>query len=63
MNAFAIIPRKDEIEIMPLVMCRDCKWWKTHGATSLRWLPCMDKHTFPDWYCADGVKGEEDAAN
>lgn len=54
-KAFAIIPRKDEIEIKPLVLCRECKhhiaedggclcerygWWHYGG----------------EWFCADGIR-------
>lgn len=56
-KAFCLIPHPGEIEIKPLVLCRECRWWKTHGATSEGWLPCMEMHTRPDWYCADGEKG------
>ena len=61
LKAFFIIPHDDVFDIKPLVRCKECKWWKIHGATSDRWLPCMVVHTQPYWFCADGEKGEENA--
>lgn len=55
-KALAIIPHPGEIEIKPIVLCKECKhfteqkgvcycklygWW--HGG---------------EWFCADGEKGE-----
>lgn len=60
-KAFCLIPHAGEIEIKSLVRCKECKWWKTHGATSERWLPCMDMSTEPNFYCARGEKEGNDA--
>lgn len=56
-KAFAIIPRKDEIEIKPLVLCRECRYY---------YCGCTMGHDCPDgggWFCADGEKEENDEVN
>ena len=44
------------VEAVPLVLCKDCRWWENHGATSRMWLPCQVTHTHPNWFCADGER-------
>lgn len=60
-KAFAIIPHTGEIEIKPLVLCRECKWWDDRWSKCERWLPSLTMKTPGEWFCADGEKGEEDA--
>lgn len=55
-KAFAIIPRKDEIEIKPLVLCKECK----HFALGQGYCKLHGWCTRGDWFCADGEKGEDD---
>ena len=41
-----------------VVRCKDCRWRSNHGATSTKWLPCMDNRYDDDWFCADGERKE-----
>lgn len=41
-----------------LVRCKDCRWRANHGATSTKWLPCMDNRYDDNWFCADGERKE-----
>lgn len=54
-KAFAIIPRKEEIEIKPLVLCRECKWW--NGIVCENGIIRVPKQG--DCFCSDGEKKRE----
>lgn len=43
-----------EIEMKPLVLCGDCKYWKDNGENSTHWLPCQEMSVPQDWFCASG---------
>lgn len=52
-KALCIIPHAGEIEIKPLVLCRECRYW---------YCGCTKGHDCPDggyWFCADGEKNGE----
>ena len=38
-----------------IVRCKNCRWRANNGATSTKWLPCMNNRYDDDWFCADGV--------
>lgn len=48
----------DVIGNMPeaVTRCKDCRWRANHGATSTKWLPCMDNQYDDDFFCADGER-------
>ena len=56
-------------DLVEVVRCKDCKWFeiyqlKRDGTDDRRYKPSyctLFRHRFkPDWYCADGRRGEED---
>lgn len=57
-KAFAIIPRKDELEILPIVLCKECRFFDCAGC-----VLGHNCHADGEWFCADGEKGEDDAAD
>lgn len=61
-EAFVCIPHvKDkgtavDVEILPLVMCKDCKHWDSDEHVcniKIGWFSCG-----ADWFCADGERKE-----
>ena len=63
-DAFVIIPHSKnkgtevELEIQPLVLCKDCKYWDEdeHNCNiKIGWFACG-----PAWFCADGRSRDED---
>ena len=42
----------------PLVRCKDCIYKANRGATSLRWVPCMDNEYNDMFFCAYGESTE-----
>lgn len=63
-KAWCMIPhsKKDgiEIEMKPLVLCGECKYWKDNGADATCWLPCQEMSMPQNWFCASGEKRSED---
>lgn len=59
-KAWCMIPysnkKSDEviIDMRPLVLCENCKWWKDNGATANQWVPCQEMQTPRNWFCASG---------
>ena len=41
-----------------LVRCKDCIYRKNNGATSPRWVPCMDNRYNDEFFCAYGESEE-----
>lgn len=51
------------VEHRPIVLCEDCKQWDEDGGMMGRgWCEYQMKCTGPNYFCADGEKEEEDAA-
>ena len=52
-KALCIIPHPGEIEIKPLVLCKECRWWHDDGI-----MTTCQRHVgngYPaDCFCADG---------
>lgn len=46
-------------DMVEVVRCRDCKWRENNGATSTKWLPCMEVKTANNWFCADGKRRDD----
>ena len=44
------------VDAVPVVRCKDCLW--RHDDSSPTWLPCMERETPDDWFCADGERKE-----
>ena len=42
-----------------VVRCKDCKFYKNVSGTS-KWIPCIEKITEPNWFCADGERRDAD---
>ena len=42
------------VDAVPVVRCRECLW--RHDDSSPMWLPCMERETPDDWFCADGER-------
>lgn len=60
-NAFVMILKRDgEIEILPLVLCKDCKYYEDGGKKCSHWLPCQEMSRPRDWFCASGEAMEEE---
>lgn len=55
-KAFAVIPHPGEIEIKPLVLCKECRWW--NGIVCENGIIRVQRDG--NWFCAGGEKGEED---
>jgi hypothetical protein len=53
-KAFCIIPHAGEIEIKPLVLCKECKYFDGGERFCMHIGICIK----PDWFCADGEKEE-----
>lgn len=60
-KAWCMIPRKEEIEIKPLVLCEECKFWDVEetitGKRFCRQIGCC---VLAKWFCADGEQKEGD---
>lgn len=58
-DAFAMIPRTKEngkeveIEILPLVLCKNCRFKKDPKSVD-GWLPCQSIDTPEGWFCGSG---------
>ena len=53
----ALIFRMPEVDAVPVIRCKDCKWYDTEYHCKLNGYGCGRS---PDWFCADGKKEEED---
>lgn len=60
-EAWVMIPKLDEkktgciLEMKPLVLCKDCEYWRTNTEFCMRWsVANVAHHTPPNWFCADG---------
>ena len=57
-KAWVMIPHNEKnevvVEMKPLVLCEDCKWYKDNGATAECWLPCQEMSMPQKWFCASG---------
>ena len=69
---FDTIQRVPTADAVPVVRCRDCKWWDKkdespygychackHGHWSEHWEISIYRTYKGDWYCADGERKEE----
>lgn len=52
--AIAQLDELESVDAVPVVRCRDCLW--RHDDSSPAWLPCMERETPNDWFCADGER-------
>lgn len=54
-NAFQnLVKRQQTIDAVPVVRCKDCKWWKEPY--------CVKNYVFvrrADWFCGDGERRTE----
>ena len=61
-EAFVMIPKlkskgtEVEIEILPLVLCKECECREDPKAIISEWLPCQFGNTPDEWFCASGRK-------
>lgn len=46
------------LDMVHVVRCRDCKYWKDQSGTP-KWLPCCEIQTSGMWYCADGERRDD----
>jgi hypothetical protein len=46
------------VDAVPVVRCKDCKYWHKTIYDTPKWMPCMSVQTSGNWFCADGVKRE-----
>lgn len=53
-KAWCMIPYSREIEMKPLVLCGDCKYWEDNGENATHWLPCQEMSVPQNWFCASG---------
>lgn len=56
------------VDAVPVVRCRDCKYWDRTWTTHSGWhfCPMIGFQTATDWFCADGEHmdgGESDDCN
>ena len=49
-------------EYVSVVRCKDCKHWHEDIGETTTWLMCHEIVTDRDWFCADGERREEHAA-
>jgi hypothetical protein len=77
MNARMAVAYAPRVDAVPIVRCKNCKYYdeQTFMGHSMGWASCsgrfadVDDHGMrfripsEDWFCADGVKRDEDAAN
>ena len=65
-KAWCMIPhgKKDgiEIEMKPLVLCEDCRWYESgeNDVDAWKWCRAHRKDVYPKFFCADGEKRGED---
>ena len=60
-KAFCISPHPGEIEVKPLVLCKECKHYTEHTEHPRAWVCDLTEWVHGgDWFCADGEKGEDD---
>lgn len=50
----SIVRKQKTVDAVPVVRCKDCLW--RHDDSSPMWLPCMERKTPNDWFCADGER-------
>lgn len=56
------------IDAVPVVRCKECKYWEEESTFCLNKDGCYGSETTADWFCADGerkdgaeMEGKEDA--
>ena len=47
------------IDAVPVVRCKDCKYWEEESTFCLNKEGCYGSETTADWFCADGKEKEE----
>lgn len=63
-KAFCIIPHPGEIEIKPIVLCKECRFFDCGGCVlGYHSSLICECEADGDWFCADGEKREDDAAD
>ena len=54
-DALHIIDTAPEIDAVPVVRCKDCKYYNTIGCSKgFGWCESMDRGVSDDFYCANG---------
>jgi len=51
------------VDAVPVVRCKDCRYWYAEIGASTGWLPCQEIATERDWFCASGKRRDDDAAD
>lgn len=66
------IARQPAVDAVEVVRCRDCKYGEpthnAHGEAVIKceeicWLCRLPRLMEPDWFCADGERRDDDAAD
>lgn len=53
--------KNKDIQNVPTVRCKDCKWWDGRYCTAYRFSEWRNPVCYPDDFCSYGVrKGEQD---
>lgn len=62
-KARALILNAPTVDAVPVVRCKDCKWWNTEWKHEDGECYCykIDQWTAPRFFCADGERREKDA--
>lgn len=55
-EAFVTMQRGEEIEVLPLILCKDCACHEDPQAIISEFLPCQFCNTPENWFCASGRK-------
>ena len=58
---YNMIDAAPTVDAVPVVRCKDCQW--RHDDSSTMWLPCMERETPNDWFCADGERRTDGKAD
>ena len=62
-KARALILNAPTVDAVPVVRCKDCKWWNTEWKHEDGECYCykIDQWTAPQFFCADGERRGKDA--
>lgn len=60
-NAFcSLVKRQPTIDAVPVVRCKDCKWWTKQEASLQGRCDAYGMYPTGEWYCARGERKDDE---